>query len=669
MALGLKRKAPAAAPGGAPLRRKKRRRSLGGAPSPAAAPAAPPAANGSPVPNRRLFHGIYAAVISPLKLDLSINLGAVEPYARMLAGDGVNGVFVGGTAGASMSMSVAERKQLLAEWTRVAPKHNLEVLAHVGAQSLADTCELARHAEECGAAAVSAMAPCFFKPGTVGALGDFIERVAAAAPRTPFLYYHFPEITGVNFPMALVFQELHPRVPTLRGAKFTSTNMWDLGDTIDYGKSVGRDWDLLQGYEGQTTSVMPLGVTAHIGIAFGIIGPVWVRMIRAFEAGNHAQAAEEQRLGREWFKMFADISGLWSMGAATKAMLSWRLNLELGDMRPPQKNLNLEQVERLRVAWADMQKRYPGLLKHDGPLKMSAGKAPAPAPAPADPLPEDFCQLPGALGHLRKRVRRHALQIAEAVGMTKGDMIRAIPHISKTATYEHVPVDVDSVNLADYIDHTLLKADATAEEVAKLCAEARKHGFKAVCVNSSRVAQCAEALRGSRVGLAAVVGFPLGAATTKTKAQEVTCAVRDGAGEIDMVLNVGKLKDGDYGAVLADVKGVCQAAKADPSRPAIVKVILETCLLSDDEIIDASIICAAAGAEFVKTSTGFSKHGATPHAVDLMKAVVGTSFQVKASGGVRDAATARKYIRAGVTRIGTSSGVAIVSGAKSSGGY
>lgn len=198
-----------------------------------------------------------------------------------------------------------------------------------------------------------------------------------------------------------------------------------------------------------------------------------------------------------------------------------------------------------------------------------------------------------------------------------------------------------------YIDYTNLKADATKTDIEKLCAVAKAHDYASVCVNSRYVSLCKELLKGSDVKVACVVGFPLGAMSIAAKAFEAKKAVEDGADEIDMVIAVGALKEGDRAYVYADIKGVHACG-------ATIKVILETCLLTDEEIATACGICAEAGADFVKTSTGFSTGGATLHAVKIMKENCG-KCRIKASGGIRDYETAVKYIEAGVSRIGTSS--------------
>lgn len=211
--------------------------------------------------------------------------------------------------------------------------------------------------------------------------------------------------------------------------------------------------------------------------------------------------------------------------------------------------------------------------------------------------------------------------------------------------------------LNKYFDHTLLKPEASGEQIDRLCAEAAKYDFYSVCVNSCYVARCMEKLRGTDVKIAAVVGFPLGACTSRTKAFETEEACMDGASEVDMVLNVGKFKDGDYDYIRDDIYAVVEAAA---KYNAIVKLILETCLLSPAEIEEACKLAKEAGAHFVKTSTGFNSGGATVADVALMKKTVGAALEVKASGGIRDYDTAMAMIEAGADRIGASASVAIM---------
>jgi deoxyribose-phosphate aldolase len=214
-------------------------------------------------------------------------------------------------------------------------------------------------------------------------------------------------------------------------------------------------------------------------------------------------------------------------------------------------------------------------------------------------------------------------------------------------------------NINRLIDHTLLKPEATREQILKLCEEARQHQFFSVCINPFNVQYAKAYLMGSNVAICTVIGFPLGANATETKVFETKKAILDGATEIDMVVNIGAIKNKDWDYVKQDIKGVVAA-----SDKKIVKVILETCLLNDVEKIKVCEIAGEVGAHFVKTSTGFSTGGATLEDVQLMKRNILPHMEVKASGGVRDLATARAFIEAGATRLGTSSGVAIMSGAK-----
>ena len=214
------------------------------------------------------------------------------------------------------------------------------------------------------------------------------------------------------------------------------------------------------------------------------------------------------------------------------------------------------------------------------------------------------------------------------------------------------------------IDHTLLKADATQDQIETLCKEAKKYDFASVCVNSYWVSFCKEQLKDTDVKVCTVVGFPLGAMASKAKAFECANAIEDGAKEIDMVMNIGELKAKHYDAVRNDIAMVVEAAKGN-----IVKVIIETCLLSDEEIVKASELCVEAHAHFVKTSTGFSSAGANPRVVKIMKDTVGDKALIKAAGGVRSKVDLDEMVEAGANRIGTSSGVKLMEGEKSTGGY
>lgn len=224
--------------------------------------------------------------------------------------------------------------------------------------------------------------------------------------------------------------------------------------------------------------------------------------------------------------------------------------------------------------------------------------------------------------------------------------------------------------VARMIDHTVLTPDTTEERIRELCAEARANCFASVCVNPAWVPLAAEALQGAVPAVCTVIGFPFGANRSQVKAFEAAQAIRDGAGEVDMVLNVGFLKSGKYAEVEEDIRAVVAASREASAGRAVVKVILETALLTDEEKVIACVLSQNAGADFVKTSTGFAKGGASPQDVALMRRVVGPSMGVKASGGIRSLETAREMVASGATRLGASASVAIVQGAAASGdGY
>ncbi|MDD3919848.1 MAG: deoxyribose-phosphate aldolase [Eubacteriales bacterium] len=219
-------------------------------------------------------------------------------------------------------------------------------------------------------------------------------------------------------------------------------------------------------------------------------------------------------------------------------------------------------------------------------------------------------------------------------------------------------MQLNAKEMAKFIDHTLLKPDATRAQIKKICDEAREYQFASVCVNSCWVGYVAKELAGSGVAPCCVVGFPLGAMLPEAKADEAALAVKMGAKEVDMVLNVGAAKGGEWDAVFADIQGVVAAC----TGRAKLKVIIETCLLTDDEKVKACELAKEAGADFVKTSTGFSTGGATEEDVALMRSTVGPDMGVKASGGIRTREDAVKMIAAGASRIGASAGIKIIQG-------
>lgn len=212
------------------------------------------------------------------------------------------------------------------------------------------------------------------------------------------------------------------------------------------------------------------------------------------------------------------------------------------------------------------------------------------------------------------------------------------------------------MKLSKYIDHTLLKSEATQDDIFTLCKEAVDNDFFSVCVNPTWVATCSDALKETNTKVCTVIGFPLGASTSETKAFETLNAIQNGADEIDMVINIGALKSGNIDLVFNDIKAVCDAA----SKDALVKVIIESSMLDSDEVITACELSKKAGADYVKTSTGFNGGGATIEAVTLMRMTVGEDLGVKASGGIRSYEDAIKMIESGATRLGASSGVKIM---------
>ncbi len=224
---------------------------------------------------------------------------------------------------------------------------------------------------------------------------------------------------------------------------------------------------------------------------------------------------------------------------------------------------------------------------------------------------------------------------------------------------------MENINIAGMIDHTILKPEATEAEIMELCKEAVKYNFASVCVNPSMVAKAATILEGTPVKVCTVIGFPLGATTTEVKAFETEDTIKKGATEVDMVINIGKLKERDLAYVKNDIQAVVNAAKGK----ALTKVIIEACLLTDEEKVIACQLSKEAGADFVKTSTGFSKGGATANDIKLMRETVGPDMGVKASGGVRSREDALTMIENGATRIGASASIAICEGKESNSTY
>lgn len=261
-------------------------------------------------------------------------------------------------------------------------------------------------------------------------------------------------------------------------------------------------------------------------------------------------------------------------------------------------------------------------------------------------------------------LRRYGEAVCEACHPCNGHCVahnpeaaRAILNAGAERLSARLGVGHVASDLARYIDHTLLKPDATEADIRRLCAEARQYRFAAVCVNPTWVALCRELLAGTEVAVCTVVGFPLGATLPEVKAYETQRSIEHGAREVDMVMNIGRLKSKQYLQVEEDIAAVVQVAH---SHGVTVKVIIEAALLTDEEKVEACVLAKAAGADYVKTSTGFGPGGATVEDVALMRRVVGADVGVKAAGGIRTAETARQMIAAGATRIGASAGVKIV---------
>ena len=289
-------------------------------------------------------------------------------------------------------------------------------------------------------------------------------------------------------------------------------------------------------------------------------------------------------------------------------------------------------------------------------------------------VPNAAQQLEDVLTEIGRQLIERGFDEASGIGLRQGECTSVTLELCRAGVDQIVQAGACRVglcgedptrlgDLASYLDHTLLKPDATVAEIDQLCAEALGYGFASVCVNGSWVRRCAEILAGSKVLVCTVVGFPLGAMTPEVKAYEARRAIEDGACEVDMVLAVGALKSGDESFVRRDIAGVAEVTHRLGAR---LKVILETALLTDAEKVRACELSKAAGADFVKTSTGFSKGGATAEDVELMRRSVGPLLGVKASGGVRDRRAAQAMIDAGATRIGASASIAIARGKEDS---
>lgn len=315
------------------------------------------------------YTGLYSAVVTPLNDDFTINVSVIPQYYNLLV-DGENaGIFLTGTSGESMSLSVAERKTLLTEWMKVrdAAEKKLDIVVQCGAQSQADCIELVTHAASLGVHGVSVMAPCFFKPSTIDDLVRFVAPIAAAAPATPFLYYHFPSITGVTWPLAKVLAALAPEVPTLAAAKFTSQDTWDYCNASQV-KRVGAVFpdkmdtvQILPGFEPQFSASVADGAEAWIGICFNVAGPLFMRIQRDRANAPGLQVAATGILNAiDTATASTGAISPSALAGAVKHILSVRIGMPFGPVRPPLTPFTSDNARRLEarlvaLGWKNLQ--------------------------------------------------------------------------------------------------------------------------------------------------------------------------------------------------------------------------------------------------------------------------------------------------------------------------
>ncbi|CUG94285.1 deoxyribose-phosphate aldolase, putative [Bodo saltans] len=610
----------------------------------AATPATVAAAPSGP---KKVFSGLLAVAPVPFLASGAVNVIALNNYLAALKEDGVAAVYVNALwGGESYALTVQERIQV----AEALSAGGAQLAIHVSSSSLAETVVLAKHAAQLrGVAAVVVSIPRnSYSRDLVGledAL-DFINEVAHAVPSTPLFVEHDDVIASFSLTELLQASSARGLVSNLRGAIARSNDLGDFSNAI--ATKAASITDVIYGGESNIAAAAFLGASSFAAREFSFIAPLYNKLIAAAQKGD---AAATQKLQQQVAKFVSTVLAVVGnseerRAAAAKVLTSLRSSTSFGAVRPPGARLTVHETSRLTDAFAEFVKSYTASTQ--------AAKPPAPKP---------MKERDGYNGRLNGRILERIEFLESQIGIR--NLASFFPHLRHPdgSWRKEYPTGANC-NPARHIDHTILKAEATKKEITTLCNDAKTNNFFAVCVNGSRVAQCLDELRGTGVKVAAVIGFPLGAGTPKAKGREARELVELGAHEIDMVMNIGAMKDGNYKYVYEDVKAVVDAAD-----PGIVKVIFETCLLTDTEIIDASILCVAAGAQFVKTSTGFNKNGATPEGLDIMLAVVGNEAETKAAGGVRDFATAAEYIGAGVSRIGTSSGVAIISGKPAGAGY
>lgn len=610
----------------------------------ATAPTNVPAAVTASAVSKKLFSGLIAAAPAPFTITGSLFPEALHNYIKALKEDNVAGVYVNGTcSGECYSLTVAERKQLLDFYVREAS--GLAICAHVTCASVADTIALAQHAHSVHVTAIAVSVPSLrsHRTSLEDAL-DFVNEVAHAVPSIPLLVVQ-DACAAYTLEDLLTNAVSRGIVSNLRGFIATSPDLTDFAAAAGVKGPVS---EVLYACHSNIAGAAFMGATAFVGAEFSYLAPLYSKLFTAAQKGDAASVQQLQALLAKFLGTVKRLLGSCpeKHAAAAKALASLRSASTLGAVRPPGARLTVHEATRLGDEFAEFIKVYTAQVKPAAPA-----------------APKHIKAMDGYNGRLNGKILERIEEMERHIGIR--NLKSFFPHLSDPSGGWRKQYPTESnCNPARHIDHTLLKAEGTRKEISQVCDDAIKNNFYAVCVNGSRVAQCVEELRGSGVKVAAVIGFPLGAGTPKAKAREARELIDIGAKEIDMVMNIGAMKDGNYRHVYEDIKAV-----VDASAPGIVKVIFETCLLSQTEIIDASVLCVAAGAQFVKTSTGFNKAGATPEVLDIMLAVVGNEAETKAAGGVRDFATAAAFISSGVSRIGTSSGVAIISGKPVGAGY
>eukprot|EP01104_Vermistella_antarctica_P003440 TRINITY_DN1363_c1_g1_i3.p1 TRINITY_DN1363_c1_g1~~TRINITY_DN1363_c1_g1_i3.p1 ORF type:complete len:319 (+),score=33.33 TRINITY_DN1363_c1_g1_i3:50-958(+) len=284
------------------------------------------------------FHGLYVASLTPYKNDGSIDASAVDAYAQHLKANSINGVFANGTSGESMSLSTSERQDLLKAWSVSGKAHNLSLIANVGAQSLADSCALAEHADGLSVDAIACMAPCFFKPASVDDLVEYLRLVAASAPKTPFLFYHFPDMTGVNFRVCELFAKAKLVIPTLAGCKYTGSDLGDVQQVVTMG------YDVLIGNEPMFYPALAVGATGGVGLFYSVFPKTWYDIYQAYQRGDHTEA---RTLQIEATRIVYKCVNAGPAFAVQKALLRELHQLDCGGMRPPLRNADQEAIAKL----------------------------------------------------------------------------------------------------------------------------------------------------------------------------------------------------------------------------------------------------------------------------------------------------------------------------------